>query len=74
MKYKEWLEKQNSPIDPSFGNPIYCPCCHKLIGHDTDYMFMVIMTPIVCPDCEEIVIFPNGGVTFTATNTSPITI
>ncbi len=74
MKYQEWLRRENDKNNPSLGNPIYCPCCHKLIGHDMDYMFMVITTPIVCPDCDEIVIYPYSGVTFSTISPTSFTV
>jgi hypothetical protein len=60
MKRKEWEEKiQNRKLpDPIKGNPIICPACGHLIGHDKDYMFVIIPDPgIVCPQCDEIVIW-----------------
>lgn len=59
MKYSEWSKRNGNPPDLSRGNPIYCPCCGKLVGYDKDYMFMVLRTPVVCPKCDEVVIEPN---------------
>ena len=74
MKYQEWLQRETRKNNPSMGNPIYCPCCHKLIGYDKDYMFMVLTSPIVCSDCDEIVIYPNNGITFSTTSSNSFTI
>ena len=65
MKYKDWLkQQQENPTPNPRGNPIYCPDCGRLIGYDKDFMFMVIREPIVCPECDEIVIMPNNRITY----------
>jgi hypothetical protein len=76
MKYKDWLQQQKiPPIVPEVG-AIYCPCCGRYIGNERDYMFLVLTYPVVCPDCDEIVIWPSN-ITFnppyTTSNTQSIT-
>jgi len=60
MKYKDW-KKWNEKFKPDQikGNAIYCPDCGKFICYDKDLMFRVITEPIVCPDCDEIIIMPS---------------
>lgn len=55
MKYKEWLKQARGVQYPY--DAIFCPDCGRYIGTQRDYMFVVLMHPIVCPDCDEIVIF-----------------
>jgi len=71
MKYKDWLKQQQqpTPVDTLRGSPIHCPDCGKLIGYDKDFMYMLISHPIVCPNCDEIVIFPSVMYTYTYTYT-----
>ena len=59
MKYKDWLN-QKDRVSPVKGKRIYCPCCGYLVGYEADFMFLVIPEPgIVCPQCDEIVIWSN---------------